>query len=152
MSGLGVAPYLRGMPWNWLVTVVLALHFGYIAYLVLGGFVAWRWPKTIWLHLAACVWGVAIVTGKVNCPLTYAENWAREKAGMARLSQGFVDRYLDNVIYPAQYVNLARLAVAIVVAVGWTGVCLRWRKRRLAATQVRSERKSGEPGERAATV
>lgn len=140
------------MRWSWLVTVVLALHFGYMAYLVLGGFVAWRWPRTIWLHLAACAWGVAIVTGKVNCPLTYAENWARQKAGMSRLSQGFVDRYLDNVIYPAQYVNVARLAVAIVVAVGWTGVFLRWRRRRLAATQARSEPKSAEPGERAATV
>ena len=140
------------MPWNWLATAALALHFGYIAYLVLGGFVAWRWPRTIWLHLAAVVWGLFIVSGKVNCPLTYVEDWARRRAGQAPPTQGFVDRYLDNVIYPAQYVNVVRLAVAVVVAVGWAGVWLRWRRRRQAATQAPSEAKSAEPGGRAATV
>ena len=80
------------MVYRWLATAALALHFGYMAYLVLGGFVAWRWPRTIWLHLGAVVWGLLIISGTVDCPLTYAENWARERAGLTRLSQGFVDR------------------------------------------------------------
>src|SRR5258705_2547418 len=105
------------MVYRWLATAALVLHFAYISYLVLGCFVAGRWPRTIWLHLTAVVWGLLIVSGKVNCPLTYAENWARQKAGLSRLSQGFVDRFLDNVIYPAQYVNVVRLGVAIVVGV-----------------------------------
>jgi Protein of Unknown function (DUF2784) len=141
------------MVYRWLATAALALHFGYMAYLVLGGFVAWRWPRTIWLHLGAVVWGLLIISGKVDCPLTYAENWARERAGLTRLSQGFVDRFLDNVIYPAQYVNVARLGVAIVVGVSWAGVYLQWRKRRARrATQAQSEPKSGERDGRAATV
>ena len=145
------------MVYRVLATAALVLHFGYIAYLVLGGFIAWRWPKTIWLHLTAVVWGLLIVSGKVNCPLTYAENWARERAGMTRLTQGFVDRFLDNVIYPAQYVNVARLAVAIVVGVSWAGVYLRWRKRRQqaaaqSATQGVDEAKSGGQDGHAATV
>lgn len=36
-----------------LTTLVLTLHFGYLAYVVVGGFVAWRWPRTIWVHLVA---------------------------------------------------------------------------------------------------
>ena len=141
------------MVYKWLATAAVVLHFGYMAYLVLGGFVAWRCPRTIWLHLAAVVWGLLIVSGKVNCPLTYAENWARERAGLTRLSQGFVDRFLDNVIYPAQYVNVARLVVAVVVGVSWAGVYRQWRKRRAQrATQEQSEAKSGERDGRAATV
>ncbi|HEX6870194.1 MAG TPA: DUF2784 domain-containing protein [Micromonosporaceae bacterium] len=115
---------------GWLVTVVLAVHFAYLAYLVVGGFVAWRWPAAIWPHLAACAWGVLIVFGLVDCPLTWAEDWARQQAGMAPLTTGFVDRYLDNVIYPDRYVHVVRLAVAVIVAVSWVGAYLRWRRKR----------------------
>ena len=125
------------MGWDWLVVIVLGLHFGYLAYLVLGGFLAWRWPAAIWVHLAACVWGVLIVFSLVACPLTWAENWARQRAGQPAPTAGFVDRYLDNVIYPERYVNLVRLAIAAIVAVSWAGAYLRWRAaRRIGADQV----------------
>ena len=114
---------------DWLVTVVLALHFAYVAYVVLGGFLAWRWPAAMWPHLTACAWGVLIVAGWVDCPLTWAETWARQQAGQPALTQGFVDRYLDNVIYPDRYVNVARLMVALIVAVSWAGAYTRWRTR-----------------------
>lgn len=133
---------------GWLITVVLALHFAYLAYVVVGGFVAWWWPKAIWVHLAACVWGMLIVLGTVDCPLTWAEDWARQRAGQAPLTAGFVDRYLDNVIYPERYVNLVRLGMALVVAVSWAGAYLRWRGRRGRDTAA----KSGDETGRTATV
>jgi Protein of Unknown function (DUF2784) len=114
---------------GWLVTIVLVVHLAYVAYVVLGGFLAWRWPAAMWPHLVACAWGVLIVAGWVNCPLTWAENWARQRAGEPALTQGFVDRYLDNVIYPERYINIARLVVALVVAVSWAGAYARWRTR-----------------------
>jgi hypothetical protein len=119
--------------YEWLVAVVLTLHFGYLAYLILGGFLAWRWPGAVWPHLAAAVWAVLIVLAWVNCPLTWAENWARQRAGEPVLTAGFIDHYLTNVIYPARYVNLVRLAIAVVVAVSWLGAYRRWRSRRRAA-------------------
>lgn len=142
------------MSWDWLVTLVLALHFAYLAYLVLGGFLAWRWPKAIWVHLVACGWGVLIVFGLVNCPLTWAEDQARQLAGQAPLSQGFVDRYLDNVIYPDGYVNLVRLGVAAVVAISWVGAFVLARRRadrRQDDTATQLPNAGGE-GERAVTV
>jgi hypothetical protein len=140
--------------YDWLVTLALSLHFGYLAYLVLGGFLAWRWPKAILAHLVACVWGGLIVAGLANCPLTWVEDRARVLAGQTPLTQGFVDRYLDGVIYPEQYVNVARLLVAAVVALSWSGAYWNWRRRgphgsdRGADTGV----KSGGDGERAVTV
>jgi uncharacterized protein DUF2784 len=118
--------------YQWLVLAILTLHFGYIAYLILGGFLAWRWPKAIWPHLAATVWAVLIVVQWVDCPLTWAEGWARGRAGQTVPTTGFVDRYLTNVIYPARYLNEVRLAVAIVVAVSWAVAWRRWRARRMA--------------------
>jgi len=114
--------------YEWLVTLVLVLHFSYVAYVVVGGFLAWRWPAAIWPHLVACAWGGLIVAGLVNCPLTDAEAWARELAGQGPMTAGFVDRYLENVIYPGRYVALAQAAVALVVAVSWAGAYRRRRR------------------------
>ena len=132
------------MGYHALVTVILALHFTYLAYVVLGGFLAWRWPYAIWPHLVALGWGILIVLGLVNCPLTWAEDWARRHAGEAPLTSGFVDRYLENVIYPPRYVNEARALVALVVLVSWIGVYLKWRSRaaRRAAERASQQGKS----------
>ena len=99
----------------------------------MGGFLAWRWPKVFWVHVAASVWAVLIVLAWVDCPLTWAENWTRRKAGLAPVT-GFIDHYLTNVVYPARYLQEVRLAVALVVLVSWIGAYVRWRKRRRART------------------
>lgn len=35
----------------------MVAHFAFLAYLVVGGFLAWRWPSTIWLHVAVALYG-----------------------------------------------------------------------------------------------
>jgi hypothetical protein len=116
--------------YSWLVNVILALHFGFIAYLVLGGFLAWRWPRAIVPHAAVAVWGILIVLEWVDCPLTWAEGWARQRSGQPPLTAGFIDRYITGVIYPAEYLHEARAAVAAVVLASWVGAYLLWRRRR----------------------
>lgn len=61
------------------IVVVLAViaHFAFMGYLVVGGFLALRWRRTFWLHVPTAVWGVAIITGHLDCPLTWLERWAR---------------------------------------------------------------------------
>jgi Protein of Unknown function (DUF2784) len=110
--------------------VAMVVHFAFLAYLVVGGFVAWRWRRSIWVHLAAAVWGgVTVLTG-IACPLTAVEDWGRSKAGQEGLPPtGFIDRYVEGVIYPEQYTNVARLAVAVVVLVSWMGYVHRNRGR-----------------------
>jgi Protein of Unknown function (DUF2784) len=114
--------------WRWLVTLILLTHFAYLAYVVGGGFLAWRWPKAIWPHLAAATWGVLLIGFNLSCPLTIAENWARRQAGEGA-DTGFVNHYVKGVIYPAHDTNLARLACAVVVVVSWLVVGRRYARR-----------------------
>jgi hypothetical protein len=120
------------MPYQVLTTVILGLHFLFVAYVVLGGFLAWRWPRAIWPHLLAAAWGLAIVAERVDCPLTWAEDWSRQRAGEAELTAGFVDRYIEGVLYPERYGRLVQALGALVVAVSWAGAYIRWRHRQAA--------------------
>ncbi|MEX0716768.1 MAG: DUF2784 domain-containing protein, partial [Planctomycetaceae bacterium] len=72
--------------------VVLVLHFGYVAFVVLGllavvaGAVrGWKWirnPWLRWLHLAAILVVAVESWLDVVCPLTTLENWLRAQAGI----------------------------------------------------------------------
>ena len=48
------------------VAVVVAAHLVFLGYLVIGGWLAWRWPRTLWLHAVVVVstsWLVAVWRG-----------------------------------------------------------------------------------------
>lgn len=107
-----------------LVTVILVVHFGYLAFVVLGGFLAWRWPRVFWVHLAAAAWGLAVVGIPLTCPLTTAENWARRQAGQTQQTAGFIDRYIEGVLYPERYTLLLQVLVGATVVGSWVGAYL----------------------------
>ncbi|WP_068275330.1 DUF2784 domain-containing protein [Aldersonia kunmingensis] len=110
------------MGYRLLVDLTVLAHFLFLAYLVVGGFLAWRWRRTIWFHIPVVAWGFSTVLIGIDCPLTYLENWAREQAGMAGLpSSGFIDHYLTGVIYPESALGLVRLLVLTCVVTSWIG-------------------------------
>jgi Protein of Unknown function (DUF2784) len=102
------------------VGLVVVVHFAFIGYVVIGGFLALRWRRTIWLHIAAVIWGIAIAAKRVDCPLTWLERWARARAGMAPLPpDGFIGHYITGVIYPAGWLVGVQLVSFAVVALSW---------------------------------
>lgn len=108
------------------------VHFAFLGYLVAGGFLAWRWPRTVVVHVAAVVWGVGSVLIGFECPLTWLENWARVSGGRPALPpEGFIAHYLTGVVYPAYAVNVVRVLVVAVVVASWVGVVRRMRHPRL---------------------
>ncbi|GII26649.1 DUF2784 domain-containing protein [Planotetraspora mira] len=108
----------------------MVVHFLVIAYIGLGGFLAWYRPRLIWPHLLACAWGLVQLTGLVECPLTALENWARAHAGERGLAPGgFIDTYIEGVVYPADHIALVRLIVVSVILVSWAGFLFRLRRR-----------------------
>jgi hypothetical protein len=116
---------------GFLIGLIVAVHFAFLAYVLAGGYLAWRWRWTIWLHALAGVWIVLIVTGGPNCPLTYAEHWARRRAGETPPFPGFIDRYVQGVFFPAHYEWVARLVLAVIILVSWVGFARRGMRRRV---------------------
>ncbi|MFC9786590.1 DUF2784 domain-containing protein [Rhodococcus sp. NPDC127528] len=116
--------------WTFGAVEILAVtvHFAFIGYVVVGGFLAWRWRRTIAAHVFAVVWGFGSVLVGYDCPLTNLENWARGMAGRPPLpSSGFIAHYITGVLYPVDAVNLVRLLVAVLVLGSWVGFVLRGR-------------------------
>jgi hypothetical protein len=118
------------MGYRVLAEATMVVHFGFLAYVIVGGFPAWRWPHAIWPHLLLAAWGGSAIVFHLNCPLTYVEDWARRRAGEPGLPQGFIDHYLAGAVYPQRYAGLVQLLAVLAVAVAWTGVAFRWRRRR----------------------
>lgn len=117
-----------------LASLTMAVHFAFLGYLALGGFLTWRWPRTLWTHLAVAGWGLVSITVGVTCPLTVLEAWARREAGEPALTGGFIDHYITGVWYPRRYETLVQALVACCVAASWIGLYARHRHRRTAVT------------------
>jgi hypothetical protein len=114
---------------------VMAVHFLFIAFALLGSFlVLWK-PWIIWLHIPALAWGVWIESSGRICPLTPLENHFRDLAGQTTYGEGFITHYLGPIIYP---VGLTRgtqfLIMGILIAVNAIGYTLVWRRRRRSAS------------------
>jgi len=110
---------------------VLLLHFAFIAFVLLGGLLALRWRWIVAVHLPAAAWGCFVeLTGRI-CPLTYAENYLRNRAGDAGYSQGFIEHYLLPIIYPAGLTQRIQLLLAgfVVLVNALIYACLLLRRR-----------------------
>jgi hypothetical protein len=109
--------------------VAMLVHFVFLLYVAMGGFLAWRKPGLIVPHVAAAAWGLLSATVGMDCPLTAWEDAARRHAGEQGLPHGFIGTYLTGVIYPADRLVEAQLLVASVVLVSWIGFAVRLRRR-----------------------
>lgn len=118
----GVQANIIARVYAFLADATMVVHFAFLVFLVVGGYLAWRWPKVIYAHLAMVAWGVLITVFSIDCPLTGPEDYFRRKAGQEGLGpEGFIDTYLTGVIYPEEHLNLVRAVVGGVVLVSWVG-------------------------------
>jgi len=104
-----------------LAEAVMLVHFAVLAFLLAGGFLAWRWRGVIYAHLAIGAWAILSLLTSVTCPLTVWENYFRALAGMPVLETGFIDHYIDGVWYPESASTLVQLVLGAVVLCSWVG-------------------------------
>ena len=102
--------------------LVVVAHLGFILFVALGALLAWRWPWLVLLHAPSLVWAVASVTIGVPCPLTPLEKSLRRLAGEEGYAGGFVDRYVEGVVYPESLTPVLRAMVAAAVVLGYAGL------------------------------
>jgi hypothetical protein len=80
--------------------LVVVLHLCFVAFVVLGGFLLRRWPKLVFAHVPAAMWGILIEFGGWICPLTPLEKSLRVRGGEAGYQGDFIDHYILPVLYP----------------------------------------------------
>ena len=80
--------------------LVVAGHFAFIVFALLGAALLVRWPGLVFLHLPALAWGSWIELSGRICPLTPLEMNLRAAAGQQGYAGGFIDHYLTPIIYP----------------------------------------------------
>jgi hypothetical protein len=121
--------------WRLLAEAVLVVHVAFVVFIPLGALLAWRWPKVLWVHVPALVWSVAIITIGFTCPLTPLEQSLRRRAGVDVFEGGWIDHYLEGVVYPERFTNALRAIVAVAVVIGYAGAWRRWRRGRSGIDQ-----------------
>lgn len=98
-----------------LADLVLVLHLGFVVFVVLGGLLVLRWPAIMALHIPAAVWGVMIEFTGWLCPLTPLENWLRVRGGELGYSGGFIEHYIQPVLYPSGLTRGIQIALGTLV-------------------------------------
>jgi hypothetical protein len=125
MAGLATVVQGGGVD-GFLADATMVLHFAALLYIGLGGFVAWRWPKTIYLHVFFAAWGVAVNVLPIDCPLTALEDWFRARQGLGPLPGGFNEYYIFGEIVPHALLPVVAVLAVILLVVSYVGVWKRW--------------------------
>lgn len=110
---------LEPVAYRLLADAVMLIHFGFLAFVALGGFLAWRYRWVLVPHVVAVAWGALTVTVGLECPLTSWEDALRRRGDEEGLPRGFIDTYLTGVVYPQEYLLAAQLLVAALIVVSW---------------------------------
>lgn len=112
------------MVYRVLADVVVAVHVAFIVFVAAGALLAWRWTWVVRLHVPSVVWAVAALGIGVSCPLTSLEKLLRGWGGERSYGGGFVDRYLEGVVYPESSTPALWALAGVALVVGYAGVGL----------------------------
>lgn len=115
-----------------LADIVLLVHSGIVAFLVLGqllfligGVLDWHWVRNIWvrgIHLVTI--GIVVLQAWLGwlCPLTLWEHGLRRAAGQVPNEQGLIESWVGNLLFydlPWWAFVMAYTAFALLVAWSW---------------------------------
>jgi hypothetical protein len=119
------------MLYRLLADATVVLHLGFVLFVVGGGLLVWRYPRLVWLHVPAVLWGAFIEFAGWICPLTPLENWLREQGGQSAYATSFVEHYLMPVLYPQSLTRAVQWMLGgLVLLVNITVYVRIWRRRR----------------------
>jgi hypothetical protein len=131
------------MAYDFLADLIVAFHFGYVAFVILGqvaifiGFtLKWNWIRNFWFRLihliAITLVGLEAVFG-IDCPLTGWEGALRRLAGHDAAEGSFVGRCLDYFLFydvDPRILNGIHIGFAVLVIATLVLIPPRWPWRR----------------------
>ena len=116
----------------WLANAVLVLHLALVVFvvgglvlIVAGNLAHWRWVNGLGFRLAHAA-AIAVVVAEawlgLACPLTTFEMWLRSRAGTATYGGGFVEHWLQWLLYydaPAWIFTITYSVFGLIVTATW---------------------------------
>ena len=114
------------MGWRLAADATLLVHFAFILFVIFGALLLFRFPRMVWVHLPAAIWGAYVeLAGKI-CPLTILENAFRSAAGQSGYSESFIEHYIFPVIYPAGLTRTMQLTLGAALLTINLALYARW--------------------------
>jgi hypothetical protein len=109
-----------------LADVTAGVHFVALVYIGLGGFLAWRWPRAIFVHAPFTVASVIVNVTSLPCPFTAVQDWFRGMQGLGPLPGGFNEYYIYDQIIPRALLPVVAVGGIVLVIVSYVGAWKRW--------------------------
>jgi hypothetical protein len=81
--------------------LLLITHLAFVAFVLFGALLVLRWPRLLWFHVAAVLWGVLVELTGAICPLTPLEVRLRQLGGEMGYQGDFIGHYITTMLYPA---------------------------------------------------
>lgn len=110
------------MLYRLLADLVVVVHLAFLLFVAVGALLAWRWRWLLRVHAPSLSWAMASITVGLPCPLTSLEKVLRELAGDDVYRGGFVDHYVENVVYPGSLTPWLHAVALVAVVVGYAGL------------------------------
>ncbi|WIV59784.1 DUF2784 domain-containing protein [Amycolatopsis nalaikhensis] len=114
---------------KFLADVTVMLHILALLFIGLGGFLAWRWPKVVFVHIFFAIWGVLVNITPIPCPLTALENYFRHQQGLGDLPGGFNAYYFYDTLFPRSFLPVIAVFALALLVLSYVGAYQRWRHR-----------------------
>jgi hypothetical protein len=116
--------------------IVVIVHFGFIVFVIVGGFLAIRWPRIAWVHLPVVAYGSLIEFFSFVCVLTPLEQWLRARSGSGGYDTSFTEHYILPLVYPSVLTYRLQLILGVsVIVINVVAYSLVIRKRRTRGRQ-----------------
>jgi hypothetical protein len=120
------------LPYQLLADVVLMLHVGIVMFvmgglllIIIGNLLSWHRVNNVWFRLAHLL-AITVVLLQAwlgaLCPLTYLEMWLRTKAQATTYTGGFIQYWLQRLLYfdvPSWVFVFAYTIFGVLVLVVW---------------------------------
>jgi hypothetical protein len=78
---------------RFLARFLIAVHAAYVVFVVFGSVLVLRWPRLLWVHLAAVAWAFATLAFDLGCPLTPWEKAQWRLGGVEPYPEGFLQHH-----------------------------------------------------------
>jgi hypothetical protein len=103
------------IPYPLLANLIVLVHVAFVVFAVLGGLLAVRWRRLVWIHLPAVIWAALVEVLGWVCPLTPLENWLRRKGGQGGYPFDFIAHYALPILYPERLTREVQIALGVIV-------------------------------------